>query len=194
MRLLLIVALLACVTPVAANDTTAELGTGGLVFVTTDELKMESEDLFVSPEQVKGEECTQRADVFSAGVIAAELLMGRPLFSGGSELAVLLAIRDAKIHPFLEAAARLPPGIGAVITSALSANPEERVASAGALRKQLEAFGSDDESELSRELADLVTRANQDTFSVINKRVAEGMDEVRSLMAKAADGKPDPKA
>lgn len=114
---------------------------------------------YLSPEQVKGEECTQRADVFSAGVIAAELLMGRPLFSGGSELAVLLAIRDAKIHPFLEAAARLPPGIGAVVTGALSANPDERVASAGALRKQLDAFASDEETELARELADLVTRA-----------------------------------
>jgi hypothetical protein len=39
--------------PAFANDTTAELGTGGLVFITTDQLKMKSEDLFVSPEQVK---------------------------------------------------------------------------------------------------------------------------------------------
>jgi hypothetical protein len=39
--------------PAFANDTTAELGTGGLVFITTDQLKMTSEDLFVSPEQVK---------------------------------------------------------------------------------------------------------------------------------------------
>ena len=45
-----------------------------------------------------------------------------------------------------------------------------------------------------KEIVDLVTQANQNTFSIINKRVAEGMDEVRSLMAKAADGKPDPKA
>jgi len=40
-----------------------------------------------------------------------------------------------------------------------------------------------------KEIADLVSRANQDTFSVINKRVAESMDEVRALMAKAADPK-----
>ena len=53
MRLLLIAALLASAAPVLANDTTAELGTGGLAFITTDEIKMESEDLFVSPDQVK---------------------------------------------------------------------------------------------------------------------------------------------
>ncbi len=40
-----------------------------------------------------------------------------------------------------------------------------------------------------KEIADLVSRANQDTFAVINKRVAESMDEVRALMSKAADPK-----
>lgn len=39
--------------PTFANDTTAVLGTGGLVFISTDQLKMKSEDLFVSPEQVR---------------------------------------------------------------------------------------------------------------------------------------------
>lgn len=46
----------------------------------------------------------------------------------------------------------------------------------------------------TKEIADLVARANQDTFAVINKRVAESMDEVRALMAKAAGGKAGPKA
>lgn len=41
----------------------------------------------------------------------------------------------------------------------------------------------------TKEIADLVARANQDTFAVINKRVAESMDEVRALMAKAANPK-----
>lgn len=40
-------------TSALANDTTAELGTGGLIFISTDELEMKSEDLFVSPTAVK---------------------------------------------------------------------------------------------------------------------------------------------
>ncbi|BBK35176.1 phasin [Allostella sp. ATCC 35155] len=45
-----------------------------------------------------------------------------------------------------------------------------------------------------KEIADLMARANQDTFAVINKRVAESMDEVRAQLAKAADGTAKPKA
>lgn len=85
---------------------------------------------YLAPEQVRGGESDRRADIFSAGVVAAELLMGRPLFAGGSELAVLLAIRDSKIHPFLEFATQLPPGLGEIIESALAQKVARRHASA----------------------------------------------------------------
>ncbi len=39
--------------PAAANDTTAQLSTGGLVFVPNASVEMRSEDLFVSPERIK---------------------------------------------------------------------------------------------------------------------------------------------
>jgi hypothetical protein len=39
--------------PAMANDTTAQLGTGGLVFVTNEDIEMASEDLSISTEQVK---------------------------------------------------------------------------------------------------------------------------------------------
>src|ERR1700761_4658661 len=45
---------LAALAPAAlANDTTAELATGGLIFVTTDDIEMRSEELFISTEQVR---------------------------------------------------------------------------------------------------------------------------------------------
>ena len=52
-RQLLVALLLLAATPALANDTTAELGTGGLAFISTDTLKMESEDLFVSADEVR---------------------------------------------------------------------------------------------------------------------------------------------
>lgn len=85
---------------------------------------------YLAPEQVRGVEPDRRADIFSAGVVAAELLMGRPLFAGGSELAVLLAIRDSKIHPFLEISEQLPPGLADVIQDALAQKTTRRHASA----------------------------------------------------------------
>ncbi len=39
--------------PAFANDSTAELGAGGLVFVTTDAIRMTSEDLFISMDEVR---------------------------------------------------------------------------------------------------------------------------------------------
>jgi len=49
----LVVAAGLAVTPSLANDTMSTLGAGGLVFVQTDDVKMLSEDLYVSPEQVR---------------------------------------------------------------------------------------------------------------------------------------------
>jgi len=44
----------ACVSaPALANDTTAQLSTGGLIFVRTDAVAMEREDLFISPDEVR---------------------------------------------------------------------------------------------------------------------------------------------
>jgi hypothetical protein len=39
--------------PALANDTTAELATGGLIFVRSDQVAMESEDLYISPSEVR---------------------------------------------------------------------------------------------------------------------------------------------
>lgn len=45
-----------------------------------------------------------------------------------------------------------------------------------------------------REIAELVTRANKDTFDVINQRVAESLDEVRALIVKTNAARTDTKA
>jgi hypothetical protein len=46
-------AVLLAATPASANDTMAELATGGLIFVRTDAVSIESEDLYISPEAVR---------------------------------------------------------------------------------------------------------------------------------------------
>lgn len=111
---------------------------------------------YLAPEQVSGGQVDRRADLFSAGVIAAELFMRRPLFAGGSELAVLLAIRDAEVHPFVEFLPQLPEGLGAVVLSALSAKPEERPPTARAFWAALEPWQSRPEDVLRGELAAMV--------------------------------------
>jgi serine/threonine-protein kinase len=111
---------------------------------------------YLAPEQVSGGVVDPRADLFSTAVIAAELFMRRPLFAGGSELAVLLAIRDAEVHPFLEFLPQLPEGLGAVILSALSARPEDRPPTARAFWAALEPWQSRPEEVLRSELSRIV--------------------------------------
>lgn len=111
---------------------------------------------YLAPEQVSGGAVDRRADLFSTGVIAAELFMRRPLFAGGSELAVLLAIRDAEVHPFIEFIPQLPDGLGEVILSALAARAEERPPTARAFWAALEPWQSRPEEVLRAELAAIV--------------------------------------
>jgi serine/threonine-protein kinase len=115
---------------------------------------------YLAPEQVRGLAADRRADVFAAAVIAAELLMGRPLFSGGSELAVLLAIRDAQVRPFVEHARTLPRGLGIAILAALARSPDDRTPTAEAFRAELEPFEGRDRSALRAHLAALVAEAH----------------------------------
>jgi serine/threonine protein kinase len=114
---------------------------------------------YLAPEQVRGSESDRRADIFSAGVVTAELLMGRPLFAGGSELAVLLAIRDSKIHPFLEFATQLPEGLGDVVVEALAQKPARRHATAELFASRLLPFQTEPAEVLRKELAQLVLDA-----------------------------------
>jgi serine/threonine-protein kinase len=115
---------------------------------------------YLAPEQVRGQASDRRADVFAAGVVTAELLMGRPLFTGGSELAILLAIRDAQIKPFEDAAATLPAGLARAVSRALRVSPRDRTASALELARALEPFETSPESAIRTELASLVRTAS----------------------------------
>ncbi len=51
-RVVLVALAIAAAWPVAANDTTAQLATGGLIFVRNDVVSMQTEDLFISMEEV----------------------------------------------------------------------------------------------------------------------------------------------
>ncbi|MBO6938134.1 MAG: protein kinase [Deltaproteobacteria bacterium] len=113
---------------------------------------------YLSPEQVMGKPMDQRADIFAAGVVGAELLMGRELFAGGSELAILLAIRDANISPFTRLA--IDPDLKAAVCDALARKPDERIPTAAAFAERISAHIQSPEPAIRREIAELVRVAS----------------------------------
>jgi serine/threonine protein kinase len=95
---------------------------------------------YLAPEQVAGEGFDQRADLFATAVVMAEMLLGRPLFAGSGQLAVLLAIRDCRIDPLREARATFPPGLFEVLERALTRDPANRFPTAAAFFDALAPF------------------------------------------------------
>src|ERR1019366_3787494 len=92
----------------------------------------------MSPEQVVGRELDARSDIFTLGIVMAEMLILRPLFSDGKELDVLLRIRDADLGAIDRAGARVPDDVRAVLFRALSRDPALRWASASAFAEGIE--------------------------------------------------------
>jgi serine/threonine protein kinase len=147
---------------------------------------------YLSPEQVAGEAFDQRADLFSLAVVISEMLLGKPLFAGSGQLAVLLAIRDCRIDPLREARGQLPPGLFEVLERALARDPAQRFPSASAFSEALAPF--DPTPERSRaELAALVRWVQSAPSTASLKAVRESAGKVRAVVAarEAASGGAD---
>ncbi len=136
---------------------------------------------YLAPEQIAGADVDQRADVFSAAVVTAELLMGRPLFTGATELAVLLAIRDADLHPFEQHAVKLPQGLTVALRDAMARDPEQRLATASELRHRILPFVVGSSMRLRHDLGALVTEVLDS-----GERAAVAVD--RTALARTMEG------
>ena len=93
---------------------------------------------YMSPEQVVGRPLDARSDLFTLGIVFAELVMLRPLFAGGTELDVLMRIRDADLTALDRSSARVPDDVKAVLYRALTKDPLLRYPSAAAFAEAIE--------------------------------------------------------
>src|SRR5262245_50256852 len=93
---------------------------------------------YMSPEQVIELPLDGRSDVFSVGVVLAELLTGRRLFAAANELDVLLMVRDAKLSRFDKYGLDIESGLTNIVRKALKKSLDERWASAAAFRDAIE--------------------------------------------------------
>ena len=86
---------------------------------------------YMSPEAIKGQKVDARTDLFAAGVVLYQLLTrGAKPFDGDTDFAIMTAIaqKDPIAPSMLNPA--LPPGIDAVVATALAKEREHRFASA----------------------------------------------------------------
>jgi serine/threonine-protein kinase len=95
---------------------------------------------YMAPEQVVGNDIDGRADQFAVGIVLAEMLMGRRLFTAPNDLDVLLMVRDARLERLDRHGTDIPPMLRQILNRMLSKSSTERFPSAASTRDALQDF------------------------------------------------------
>jgi serine/threonine protein kinase len=95
---------------------------------------------YIAPELLNRQVATSRSDVWGLGVVAWELLVGRPLFNESTDYETLAAVRAQVIAAPSEIVPNVPSAIDPIILRALARDPSERFESAAAFGRALWEF------------------------------------------------------
>ncbi|MEV6303691.1 Stk1 family PASTA domain-containing Ser/Thr kinase [Actinoplanes sp. NPDC051861] len=89
---------------------------------------------YLSPEQARGESVDARSDVYAAGCVLFELVVGHPPFVGDSPVSVAYQHVREDPRPPSTINREVPPDVDAIVLKALAKNPLNRYQSAQEMR------------------------------------------------------------
>jgi serine/threonine-protein kinase len=81
---------------------------------------------YLSPEAAQGQAIDQRTDIFAVGIILWELLAGRRLFLGETDLETVRQVQRAEVPPIRHLNNAVPPELERVLLKGLAREPEQR--------------------------------------------------------------------
>jgi serine/threonine-protein kinase len=93
--------------------------------------------LYMSPEQVTGEEIDARSDLYSVGTLAYFLLTARPPFEGKNPQSVMYARIKRAVAPPSAHRENIPQDLEQVVLRCMAREPEERFSDARSLERAL---------------------------------------------------------
>jgi serine/threonine protein kinase len=86
--------------------------------------------MYMSPEQVRGDEVDQRTDLFSFGSVLYLMASGRPPFRAPNTLAVLKRVAEDRPRSIVDVIPEVPEGLNSVVTRLHSKSREDRYSTA----------------------------------------------------------------
>ena len=95
---------------------------------------------YMSPEQAWGKAIDRRSDIFALGAVLFEMLTGRKLFTGDSEMSILEQVRNAQIADASSINDEVTPQIDAILRKALQKDPANRYQTAGEMARDIDAI------------------------------------------------------
>ena len=92
---------------------------------------------YISPEQANGEKVEKQSDIYSAGIVLYEMLIGRTPYDGDNAVQVALQHITGTITPPMEIDPSIPPALSDVVMKATAKNPSDRYESVTEMKKDI---------------------------------------------------------
>ena len=94
--------------------------------------------LYMSPEQLEGQEADARSDLWALGCMLHEMATGQRAFSGKTQASLIGAIMSADPPDIASVAPLTPPGLDRVVKACLAKDPDDRIQTAHDVKLQLQ--------------------------------------------------------
>jgi serine/threonine protein kinase len=158
---------------------------------------------YLSPEAAQGETVDHRTDIFAIGIMLWEMLAGRRLFLGDSDLDTVRQVQAARVPSLAQINGEVTPELERIVQKALARDSNQRYQSARELGRDLNSFlfrlgrpvSSFEIAALVKEASDARAaerrqKTKDDKLSIIGSLIDEAMVEFTSLQVpeKNSDG------
>src|SRR5262249_29164431 len=112
---------------------------------------------YLAPEQLKTIPLDRRCDVYALGITLWECTTMRRLFKRETDIATLMAIRDAKVPDARELVKDYPDELWAIVKCALEPDRDQRFADAAEMGRALDSFVNKDDTDMIAALERLMS-------------------------------------
>ncbi|MFH1807863.1 MAG: protein kinase [Pseudomonadota bacterium] len=83
---------------------------------------------YMSPEQMRGQPIDHRSDIFAIGIVLYELLAGKRLFAGNSDVETIRNVLKGEVPPLRSVRPEIPEDLASAVHKALERDPSRRFA------------------------------------------------------------------